>query len=1019
VADYLKGSQHIAGAVTVPGPGPGSVLSLPSNLLANIASAQATSPPLPRHAPPPLPQQHHHGASHAQQQQQLLASAQLLASVNPGLAAAAMAQALNMANAASVPAPVPAVPAPAPQTLLPRGMTAADAPAPRLVLQNHSQAVAPPQPQPQQLGTPASHQVSSTAIAQYRQQLHNMNQEQVQPTNAEALHQVSSGSSNNDGSGDNLTQSGKKGSKYTSSAKPSVAVGGHHGSRSCKNPQHPLKAMSAPTASSMTALASLPSLPGGLSTHRSGGHGLSSGALVVADKCQGSEKAAAAAVSSTTAAASSSAPSSVPISMMQKWSLEQLEVHVKQLSVAQQSIPQAVALLLGEMRRKEEKRHAKRLANRKSACTSRARKKALIEEMTKDNARLRRQALILSYLPDPVVTISTEGIITFCSMQVERVLKHDVSSLIGANIEDIIVPSSRDAIRRLIRDLVIAEQRVFSSSVEDGESASHGGGGNAQEAQDGRDGGIHRDVHLSHPHEVSEHSSERGYPPLLEVKVNAGLTTSAEVAAAEDVSDSSGDPPSKNGQGKASDIRTEVSSLTHKTSVSGDNSNSNDDRHVLTKTKKGKASIGKSATCLDGNKKLPTTESDDSTSSENKANANLTKNVERCKLNKNKIDAGEVQFSHKDDVMGASVTANNADAKLSSLMHNPRKKDEIIERGGGVDLSTHPKRLPEQQQEQVVPSIRWKHVLGPKKQEGEESASSADSSSVSKLNNKKCGHSSEDSGYRQSPEESNEYQEDSLSSSAASSDRSSKKKQRRMQPLAPACNIRLIRNDLSTIWCELTSSIRTRPLNDVDKDLNIVPPSHLKQGGSSNRKNNNSLSNSNNDGSNESAYSIVDSGDEEKELLLCFRPIREGDIAAEELRFCPKKVAGRLNNDGLNNTSSEEPKVSASTNLSSSSGAEGVEGNDAHVVNKPTTSNKFPPSLTETQVAIASPASTWPVKTNRPPKKRKVENQESEHSITKKKLCGRKIRNTDETKADEPDEKSAVESMMELAMNLI
>lgn len=149
-------------------------------------------------------------------------------------------------------------------------------------------------------------------------------QEQVQPTNAEALHQVSSGSSNNDGSGDNLTQSGKKGSKYTSSAKPSVAVGGHHGSRSCKNPQHPLKAMSAPTASSMTALASLPSLPGGLSTHRSGGHGLSSGALVVADKCQGSEKAAAAAVSSTTAAASSSAPSSVPISMMQKWSLEQL-----------------------------------------------------------------------------------------------------------------------------------------------------------------------------------------------------------------------------------------------------------------------------------------------------------------------------------------------------------------------------------------------------------------------------------------------------------------------------------------------------------------------------------------------------------------------------------------------------------------------------------------------------------------------------------------------------------------------
>lgn len=87
-----------------------------------------------------------------------------------------------------------------------------------------------------------------------------------------------------------------------------------------------------------------------------------------------------------------------------------------------QSIPQAVAMLLADARRKEDKRTAKRVANRKSACTSRARKKALVEEMTRTNARLKRQALILALLPDLVVAITIEGEITFCSAQVSRVL---------------------------------------------------------------------------------------------------------------------------------------------------------------------------------------------------------------------------------------------------------------------------------------------------------------------------------------------------------------------------------------------------------------------------------------------------------------------------------------------------------------------------------------------------------------------------------------------------------------------
>jgi PAS domain-containing protein len=95
-----------------------------------------------------------------------------------------------------------------------------------------------------------------------------------------------------------------------------------------------------------------------------------------------------------------------------------LESHVQMLQDSNQAIPQPVAMLLAEARRKEEKRTAKRVANRKSACTSRARKKALVEEMTRTNARLKRQAMILALLPDLVIAITIDGEITFCSAQV-------------------------------------------------------------------------------------------------------------------------------------------------------------------------------------------------------------------------------------------------------------------------------------------------------------------------------------------------------------------------------------------------------------------------------------------------------------------------------------------------------------------------------------------------------------------------------------------------------------------------
>jgi PAS domain S-box-containing protein len=467
------------------------------------------------------------------------------------------------------------------------------------------------------------------------------------------------------------------------------------------------------------------------------------------------------------------------------------DAHVKQYRAANQSVPQSIALLVADVRRKEDKRHAKRLANRKSACTSRARKKALIDEMTRENARLRRQALILSYLPDPVVAIRADGVITFCSMQVERVLRYNASELLGANIEDIIVPSSRESIRRLISDLVVAEQRALlsASSMEEEEEEEI-------EDDDGEDMGnenISASTTAARPHEVSEHSSEKSsLPPLLEVKVTS---ESSNVAAGEDVSDSSGDDK-KNKAGHQQQQQTnsktsDTSSLTHKVSslsegagLGSGEDQTNNVANAMSSSSEVSSPLEKMIT-----KEEKNSTEDESTSSENKANANLTKNVEMCKLNKDKGVDEQVRFSHKDDVMGASVTANNADAKLSSLMHHPKKEEvsgAALDVDGGIKLMSSGKQPEEEDQDEQVASMRQKCALlglegSSSKQDGTSSLS-AGSSSLSKKKKQRGGNSSEDSGYRESnesPEESNDYLEDSLSSSEASVDRSSSKKKRK------------------------------------------------------------------------------------------------------------------------------------------------------------------------------------------------------------------------------------------------
>jgi len=297
------------------------------------------------------------------------------------------------------------------------------------------------------------------------------------------------------------------------------------------------------------------------------------------------------------------------------------ESHAQLLRDTNQPIPQPVQILLGEARKLEEKRAAKRIANRKSACTSRARKKALVTEMTETNARLRRQAIILSLLPDLVVAIQDDGTITFCSAQVQRVLRHEIDDMVGANIVEVLTPSSRTALTGLIDKLVAAEKAAF----EDGTNKEQGD-------ESGRSS---NSGNTSGAAVVSEPSDQF---PLSVVKVNNG-----------------------NGNDDATMSRKESqSSLTNQSNSDGSTGNQNGNDG--------------SATGSNSNNRKGTRNNDvDSSSSSdtknlNEANDALTRNVrfhnEQLKIKK---EAKKI-MAHTDDVTGDSVTANNADARLSSLM---------------------------------------------------------------------------------------------------------------------------------------------------------------------------------------------------------------------------------------------------------------------------------------------------------------------------------------------------------------
>ena len=86
--------------------------------------------------------------------------------------------------------------------------------------------------------------------------------------------------------------------------------------------------------------------------------------------------------------------------------------------------------------------------------------------------RLKRESTILSFLPDPILVITTAGEITFCNMQMGRVLRHKVSDIIGASVENYITPSSRSELRQMIQEVIAAEKLVDDDTIDESGSGS-------------------------------------------------------------------------------------------------------------------------------------------------------------------------------------------------------------------------------------------------------------------------------------------------------------------------------------------------------------------------------------------------------------------------------------------------------------------------------------------------------------------------------------------------------------------
>ena len=572
------------------------------------------------------------------------------------------------------------------------------------------------------------------------------------------------------------------------------------------------------------------------------------------------------------------------------------------------------------------------------------------------NAKLRRQALILSLLPDMVIAINVDGVITFCSAQVERLLQHSSDDLIGAKLVEILLPPSRTVLRRLVEKLVTSKVETKALRGDNVNGNEENVAANHEENNEGDGGtkGAHPDRTLQ-GNARGENDvgvvvvSDLSFPLSV---VNVKNRSKEAAANVEDVSDSSGGEnaasaaaaaaaDSTNDKGNSNDSKGGTSSLTSNTSLSRSTTNlsfANDAKDASSDNRSGAAKSEQESVSTDravksdhrhgsssGRKDSSTRNrsGNDSFSLSNfrKASEALNRNVRwhNEKMMASGIGEAPQDPGLTDDVTGASVTANNAGARLSSLQHLPSMNIEASNNTIGIGNKADPsgeegdatKKLA--RKVKTSPVNRTSSTLTFESLEDVQSSSSDSllsgaeetggrekrGSSRSASSRRNGELSSDDSGYRESGE-SVPSREDT--SSSASYDASTDEKDAsRPKPVAPTCDICVIRKDLSTIWCEVSSSIRTRTLDD-DGGAEGIVSAGTKMSVSENSN----------------GIDQAKSSSDVHELLLCFRPIRDGkEGVREELRFVPpKKLAA---DDG-----EEQEQASADRSNTGSRSTEGV-----------------------------------------------------------------------------------------------
>ncbi len=107
----------------------------------------------------------------------------------------------------------------------------------------------------------------------------------------------------------------------------------------------------------------------------------------------------------------------------------------------------------------EDKKYAKRAANRLSAHMSRKRKKMFVEDLKEENLELRRKEMILRSIPDLIVVFDSSGSMSFVSQSASRFLNYTSSELENTSFWDRLTEDSVRLIKSAFMDALAVKRK--------------------------------------------------------------------------------------------------------------------------------------------------------------------------------------------------------------------------------------------------------------------------------------------------------------------------------------------------------------------------------------------------------------------------------------------------------------------------------------------------------------------------------------------------------------------------------